>query len=159
MEYKYRIIIFACLKWGYGAADLAGVSRIKYTPTVKIIKVRCTGRVDVKHILFAIKSGADGVMVVGWRPNECQFKNGNFIAQRHVDFANRILDSRGFGNQRVNMYWLSSAEGEKFVKSVEDAYEKINRAGPTPMNTMDIKKVKQKKLTTPVEEWILWKKY
>jgi len=48
------------------------------------------------------------------------------------------------------MYWLSSAEGEKFVKSVEDAYEKINRAGPTPMNAMDIKK--QKKLTTPVEE-------
>lgn len=159
MEYIYKIIIFACLKWGYGAADLAGVSRIKYTPTVKIIKVRCTGRVDVKHILFAIKSGADGVMVVGWRPNECQFKNGNFTAQRHVDFANRILDSRGFGNQRVNMYWLSSAEGEKFVKSVEDAYEKINRAGPTPMNAMDIKKVKQKKLTTPVEEWILWEKY
>ncbi|TFG15087.1 MAG: hydrogenase iron-sulfur subunit [Promethearchaeota archaeon] len=38
---------------------------MKYAPSVKIIKVRCTGRVDVKHLLFAITSGADGVMVVG----------------------------------------------------------------------------------------------
>jgi F420-non-reducing hydrogenase iron-sulfur subunit len=44
---------------------LAGVSRLKYTPSVKIIKVKCTGRIDVKHILYTIKSGADGVMVVG----------------------------------------------------------------------------------------------
>ncbi|NHJ24914.1 MAG: hydrogenase iron-sulfur subunit [Candidatus Lokiarchaeota archaeon] len=27
--------------------------------------MRCTGRVDVQHILYAIKSGADGVMIVG----------------------------------------------------------------------------------------------
>lgn len=152
--YNYKIIMFACLKWGYSAADLAGVSRLKYTPSVKIIKVKCTGRIDVKHILYTIKSGADGVMVVGWRPDECQFKNGNYTAQRHVDLANRILESRGFGSQRVNMYWLSGAESEKLVKSVEDALEKIRRAGPNPINTMDMKSIKKKVVTTPVE-WIL----
>ena len=40
------------------------------------------------------------------------------------------------------MYWLSSAEAEKFVKSVEDAYEKVKRSGPNPLKSMDIKKVK-----------------
>jgi len=148
-DYKYNIIMFACLKWGYGAADLAGVARLKYTPSVKIIKVKCTGRVDVKHILYAIKSGADGVMVVGWRPGECQFKKGNYTAQKHVDLANRILESRDFGNQRVNMYWLSSAESEKLVKSVEDAFEKVKRAGPNPINIMNIKSSKKKVVTTP----------
>ncbi len=138
--------MFACLKWGYGAADLAGVSRFKYTPSVKIIKVRCTGRVDVKHILYAIKSGADGVMVVGWRPDECQYKSGNFKAQTHVDLANRILDRRGFGNQRVNQYWLSSAEAEKLVKSVEDTLEKIRKIGPNPLNIQEIKGVKKGKI-------------
>ena len=153
MEIKYKIIMFACLKWGYRAADLAGVSRLKYTPDVKIIKVRCTGRVDVQHILHAMNSGADGVMVVGWRPNECQFKNGNFTAQRHVDLANRILASRGFGSQRINMYWLSGAESEKLVKSVEDAYEKIAREGPSPINT-DINVEEKEIVITPIE-WIL----
>lgn len=148
-DYKYNIIMFACLKWGYGAADLAGVARLKYTPSVKIIKVKCTGRVDVKHILYTVKSGADGVMVVGWRPDECQFKKGNYTAQKHVDLANRILESRGFGSQRVNMYWLSSAESEKLVKSVEDAFEKVKRAGPNPINIMNIKSSKKKVVTTP----------
>lgn len=138
--------MFACLKWGYGAADLAGVSRFKYTPSVKIIKIRCTGRVDVKHILYAIKSGADGVMVVGWRPDECQYKSGNFKAQTHVDLANRILDRRGFGNQRVNQYWLSSAESEKLVKSVEDTLEKIRKIGPNPLNLQEIKGLKKGKI-------------
>jgi len=149
VENNYSILMFACLKWGYGAADLAGVSRFKYSPTVKIIKLRCTGRIDVKHLLFAIKSGADGVMIVGWRPNECQFKDGNFKAQTHVDLANRILDRRGFGNQRINQYWLSSAESEKLVKSVEDTLEKVQRLGPNPL-----KSIAKKVLTTPAE-WIL----
>jgi len=65
--------------------------------------------------------------------------------------ANRVLESRGFGNQRVNMYWLSGAESEKLVKSVEDALEKIKRAGPNPINTMDVKSIKKKRVTTPVE--------
>ena len=156
MENNYNIIMFACLKWGYSAADLAGVSRLKYTPEVKIVKLRCTGRIDVKHLLYAIKSGADGVMVVGWRPNECQFKNGNFKAQTHVDLANRILDRRGFGNQRINQYWLSGAESQKLVKSIEDAVEKVHRAGPNPIKSLETaQKSEVKKVSTTPVEWFL----
>ena len=156
MNNTYNMIVFACLKWGYSAADLAGVSRLKYTPAVKIIKVRCTGRVDIKHILYSIRAGADGVMIVGWRPNECQFKNGNFTAERHVDLANRILESRGFGNQRINMYWLSGGDAGKFVESVEDAYEKVKKAGPSPLNLEDEEmKVDTKQAITTPAEWFL----
>ena len=147
MDYKYNILAFVCLKWGYGAADLAGVGRLKYSQAIKIVKLRCTGRVDVKHLLYAIKSGADGVAIVGWHPNECQFKTGNFTAQRHVDFANKILDSRVFGSKRINMYWCSSAESEKFVKSMEDAFEKVKREGPNPVN-LEQSKFTEKKLET-----------
>lgn len=156
MENTYNLIVFACIKWGYSAADLAGVSRMKYTPAVKIIKVRCTGRIDIKHILYSIRAGADGVMIVGWRPNECQFKNGNFTAQRHVDLANRILESRGFGNQRINMYWLSGGDAGKFVESVEDAYKKVSKAGPSPLNLVNDKsKVEAKQVITTPTEWFL----
>jgi len=59
------------------------------------------------------------------------------------------LDSRGYGNQRINMYWLSGAEAGKLVKSVEDAYEKIKRSGHNPIKLMDAQKTKQE-VTTPV---------
>ncbi len=70
-----------------------------------------------------------------------------------MDLANRILDRRGFGSQRINQYWLSGAESEKLVKSIEDAVEKAHRAGPNPIKLTDTEKVgKEKELkTTPVE--------
>lgn len=148
MDEQLNIIMFACLKWGYSAADLAGVSRLKYTPSVKIIKLRCTGRVDLKHLLFAIMSGADGVMIVGWRKNECAYKKGNFKAKTHVDLANRILEKRGLGGQRINQYWLSGAEADKLVKSVIDSYEKIKKIGLNPLSQV------KEKITTPIG-WIL----
>ncbi len=35
------------------------------------------------------------------------------------------------------MYWLSGAESEKFVKSVEDALEKVENSGPNPLKQLD----------------------
>ena len=106
--------------------------------------------------MYSIRAGADGVMIVGWRPNECQFKNGNFTAERHVDLANRILESRGFGNQRINMYWLSGGDAGKFVESVEDAYEKVKKDGPSPLNLVDEEpKADIKQVITTPAEWFL----
>ena len=154
MTFRPKIIVFCCNWCAYAGGDLAGISRYQIKPHFRVIRTMCSARVDPEWILEAFRLGADGVMVVGWRPNECQFKNGNYTAQRHVDLANRILESRGLESQRVNMYWLSGAESEKLVKSVEDALEKIRRAGPNPINTMDMKPIKKKRVTTPVE-WIL----
>jgi len=49
------------------------------------------------------------------------------------------------------MYWLSGAEADKLVKSVEDTYEKIKRSGPNPINIMKNRELKQKAVTTPLE--------
>ena len=50
------------------------------------------------------------------------------------------------------MYWLSGAESEKFVKSVEDAYEKIQREGPNPIKKLGVNILEKKEsLITPVE--------
>ena len=70
-----------------------------------------------------------------------------------MDLANRILERRGFGSQRINQYWLSGAESDKLVKSVEDAYEKVKRAGPNPLKLMDPEpEIKAKKvILTPTE--------
>jgi len=61
--------------------------------------------------------------------------------------ANRVLERRGLGNERINQYWLSGAEAEKLVKSVEDTIEKVHKLGPNPLKTKD--KNEKEILTTP----------
>ena len=60
-----EIIAFCCHYCAYAAADLAGSMRLEYPPSIKIVKVPCTGKVDPIYILQALEEGADGVMVAG----------------------------------------------------------------------------------------------
>lgn len=59
------IIAFCCHYCAYAAADLAGSMRLEYPPSIKIVKVSCSGKVDPIHVLQALEDGADGVMVAG----------------------------------------------------------------------------------------------
>jgi coenzyme F420-reducing hydrogenase delta subunit len=64
-EFEPNIVAFCCTHCAYSAADLAGSLRIQYPPSIKIIEMLCSGRVDVLHILRAFEDGVDGVMVAG----------------------------------------------------------------------------------------------
>ena len=64
-EDKVKILMFACMQCGYAAADLAGVLKLQYNPSIRIIRLPCTGRVDITHILRGLVDGADAVICVG----------------------------------------------------------------------------------------------
>jgi coenzyme F420-reducing hydrogenase delta subunit len=59
------IIAFCCHYCAYAAADLAGSMRLDYPPSVKIVEVPCSGKVDPIYVLQALEDGADGVLVAG----------------------------------------------------------------------------------------------
>ena len=60
-----NVIAFACHYCAFAAADLAGVMRLSYTPSVKIIRLPCTGKLDHIHILRAFEKGVDGIFAAG----------------------------------------------------------------------------------------------
>jgi F420-non-reducing hydrogenase iron-sulfur subunit len=64
-EFVPKIITFACNWCAYSAADLAGINRLEYPPSMRIIRVMCSGRVNPNFILKAFEMGADGVLVAG----------------------------------------------------------------------------------------------
>lgn len=64
-EYEPKVVAFCCQYCAYSAADLAGSMRLQYSPNVRVIKLLCTGRVDVVHLLKAFEGGADAVFVAG----------------------------------------------------------------------------------------------
>lgn len=62
---KTQIVAFCCTHCAYNAADLAGSLRIQYPPSIRIIEIPCTGRVDIIHLLRAFEEGVDGALVAG----------------------------------------------------------------------------------------------
>ncbi len=107
--------------------------RLQYPTNVKIVRVPCTGKVDVIHIMRAFEKGADGVAVVGCLEGECHFNAGNLMAHRRVEQAQKILDTVGVGGERAQMYNLSSSEGPRFAQYATEMTEKIKALGPNPI--------------------------
>ncbi len=107
--------------------------RLQYPGTIRIIKVPCTGKVDIIHILRAFEKGVDGVYVVGCMEGDCRFNSGNLRARKRVMQAQKILEAIGTGGQRVQMYNLSSSEGPRFARIAREMTEKIREMGPNPI--------------------------
>lgn len=106
---------------------------MQYPTNVKIVKVPCTGKVDVIHILKAFEAGADGVYVAGCMEGNCHYMEGNIWAKKRVKYAKKLLDQIGVGGDRVEMYNMSAAEGQRFAAIATEMTEKIRNLGPSPV--------------------------
>ena len=114
--------------------------RLNYPDTIRIIRVPCTGKVDLIHILRAFEKGADGVYVVGCLEGDCRFNNGNLRARKRVEQAQQILNAIGIGGERAQMYNLSSGEGPRFAEYAVERTEKNKELGPNPIKLTKKKK-------------------
>lgn len=129
------VLCFACQWCSYGAADLAGVSRIQYPSNIRILRVPCSGRVDVLHVLKAFQSGADGVIITGCHIGDCHYIDGNVKARDRVDVMKKSLGVLGLEPERLEIDFASSSEGQKFANMMTDFVEKIKKLGPNPLTT------------------------
>jgi coenzyme F420-reducing hydrogenase delta subunit len=107
--------------------------RLEYPANVKVIRVPCTGKVDVMHLLRAIQKGADGAYVVGCLEGTCHYNEGNYRARERVEHVRKLLEEVGLENDRVRMYNLSSGEAPLFVAYAKEMTENILALGPNPL--------------------------
>jgi len=133
IEFEPRIVGFLCNWCSYAGADLAGVSRIQYPPTLRIVRVMCSGRVDPIFIIEAFRSGADGVLVAGCHPGDCHYLAGNYKVQRRVVMLKKLLEQFGLEPERLRLEWVSASEGDRFATVIKDMTEEIKKLGPSPL--------------------------
>ena len=125
-----NIVGFFCNWCTYLAADLAGTSRMKYTPNVSVVRTMCSGRVDPQLILFAFRHGADGVLVGGCHPGDCHYQEGNYKALRRIKLLRRMLPQFGIEAERLRLEWISASEAERLRDVVNEFTEQIRKLGP-----------------------------
>ena len=132
-DFEPEIIVFACHYCAYAAADLAGSMRLQYPSNIRMIKLPCTGKLEVIHLLRAIEAGADGVYAAGCLEGECHYLKGNLWARKHVDHVKTLLEEMGIEPERVEMYNMSSAMGVKFAEVATEFTQRIKELGPNPV--------------------------
>lgn len=106
---------------------------MSYPTNVKIVKLPCSGRVDILHLMKAMEEGADGVFVAGCLEGDCHYQAGNLRAKKRVAYVREILEAIGVGGERVAMYNLSAGQGPRFAEIAREMTEKIRALGPSPI--------------------------
>jgi heterodisulfide reductase subunit A len=123
---EHKVLAFCCHWCSYAGADFAGVSRLQYPPSVRIIRTMCTGRVHPKLILHAFERGAGQVLVSGCHPpGDCHYISGNLRAEDRVEKLKTKLEKKGIDPDRLRLAWVSATEGRVFQKVVREMAEKL----------------------------------
>lgn len=122
-----KIVTFACNWCSYAGADYAGVSRMQYPPNARIVRTMCSGRVDEDFILRAFQLGAPVVLVSGCHFADCHYINANRWTQKRVDRLWDRLERKGVRPERLQLEWISAAEGAKFATVMQEV-ERIRQS-------------------------------
>jgi coenzyme F420-reducing hydrogenase delta subunit/Fe-S oxidoreductase len=127
------IVAFTCNWCSYAGADFAGISRIQYPATIRVVRLMCSGRVNPAFILGALEMGADGVFVSGCHPGDCHYTFGNRSGQMAVETAIEMAEMVGLRGDRIRLQWVSASEGGLFARSVEEFTRQVTELGPNPL--------------------------
>jgi F420-non-reducing hydrogenase iron-sulfur subunit len=110
---------------------MAGVSRLQYTTEARLIRVMCTGRVDLSFVLRAFSNRADGVFIGGCHPGECNYMvHGNYHALSMVHLCKRIMEHIGINPERLMIDWCDAGEGIRFGRIMNEFSSKMKKLGP-----------------------------
>ncbi|MBC8419669.1 MAG: hydrogenase iron-sulfur subunit [Desulfobacterales bacterium] len=110
---------------------MAGVSRLQYTTEIRLIRVMCSGRVDLEFVLRAFSNGMDGVFIGGCRLNECNYiTHGNYDALGNTYLCKKIMEHIGLYPERLSIEFMSSGDGILLVDVINDFCKKVEKLGP-----------------------------
>ena len=131
--FKPLIVAFTCNWCSYAGADFAGISRMQYPATIRVVRLMCSGRMNPAFILGALEMGADGVLVSGCHPGDCHYTFGNRSGKEAVETSMEMAEMVGLSGDRIRLQWVSASEGALFARSVEEFTRQVTELGPNPL--------------------------
>jgi len=127
---KPLILAICCSECGHAAVDSCGMAMMQYPANIRVMKVPCTGILQVHQFLEAFKAGAEGVMVVGCKSDGCHYEVGSLKAQKKVELAKVLLKEYGLEPERLEMFNMVYIEGNEFAETAQMMTERLERLGP-----------------------------
>ena len=144
-EPEKKAVAFCCNWCSYAGADFAGVSRMQYPPSVRIIRTMCSGRISTRFIETAFRRGAAVVLVSGCHIGDCHYINANHQTEKRVKKVWKKMERLGLDKNRLQLAWISAAEGIPFSKKIKEIDEIIGTVTPEEIEKTKAVLVPEKK--------------
>jgi len=125
-----KILAMVCNWCTYAGADNAGVARLQYPSSARIVRVMCSGRVNKKFIERAFELGAGMVLVSGCHPGDCHYISGNQHMANREKLIRKAMEKAGVEQDRFRLEWISASEGVKFQRVMTEMAQKLKELGP-----------------------------
>ena len=111
-----KLLTFACNWCSYAGGDTAGTSRMLFPAHGRLVRTMCSARVSEELILYAFEQGAPMVLVSGCHFADCHYINANRQTVKRVERVWDRLEALGIRPERLQLEWISAAEGAKFAE-------------------------------------------
>ncbi len=134
-EEKPRLLGLLCENDAYPALDTAGFKRIRHSPWIRFLPVRCLGSVNTVWIADALSSGFDGILLVGCKSGDdyqCHFIRGSELMATRSKNIKEKLQQLALEEERVRIEELSIAAFDKLPQIVNEFAEEIEEVGMNP---------------------------
>jgi coenzyme F420-reducing hydrogenase delta subunit/Pyruvate/2-oxoacid:ferredoxin oxidoreductase delta subunit len=124
------ITAFCCSRSAASAAALAANLGRTLPGGLQIVEVPCGGSVSLSRILEALKSHADGVMVLTCHDGNCYSERGNIYARRRVNQIRQLFSPMGLETGRLASISLAANMGAEFAQVLAGFEKQLQEMGP-----------------------------
>ncbi len=128
---QHKCLVFTCNWCSYAGADLAGIEKRQYPPSARVIRTMCSARFEEDFIARAFEKGAGAVLVTGCRltdtGSDCHYNYANRLTEKRFHNWQRRFQSKGIAPERLQLRWISAAEGKEFAEKITEMDEVVRR--------------------------------
>ncbi len=129
-EAELKILAFVEQELAYTAVDLAGLARLTYPSSVRIIPLPSLARLKKEHILYAFAHGADGVMMLEAPEHEGPYGYAHVISEERIDEYRWEVEDDDVDSSRI---WFSRAyvpDWRKLERVFKTFHDIVDGEGP-----------------------------
>ncbi len=132
-DFVPELTVFACTRSAIPASKTASATEGKLPGNLTLVEVPCAGAVSLSHLLEALKSGADGVLLFGCHPDNCHSDRGTVLARRRLERLQAHLPTFGLPAERLAFRSLAANMGTEFLQMLDDLIRTLKPLGPNPL--------------------------
>jgi coenzyme F420-reducing hydrogenase delta subunit len=127
-----RLFGFVCNWSPFACLNAAGMAHLKMPPHYSFMRVMCIGRINQALILRAFEYGADGVILLECKDEDCRYGPGPGICHSNVEKVRRLLHLLGIGQSRLVERSFGAHETNELVQALWAFSEQVHAMGGNP---------------------------